>query len=198
MSYYAYGSDPNYNISSMVCPAIDSSYHPLYQFPLTDKLYVYLLQCDCIFGGIYFKGVVEWFEHPDSGIMALYIHEDHLFHERADLIAVGMAQHLEAEVKQLKVDVTLLKGLLKTMNSLHTAVTNRLDQEINDLKKENGELKRSLNESNTRLATLEEGLAALQNQSVSPVQGQRVLVPQQQIPWPTNVTQKSTGHSPNP
>lgn len=84
------------------------------------------------------------------------------------------------------------------MDSLHAAVTDRLDQEINDLKKENGELKRSLNESNTRLATLEEGLAALQNQSVSPVQGQRVLVPQQQIPWPTNVTQKSTGHSSNP
>ena len=102
-----------------------------------------------------------------------------------------MVQRLEAKVKQLEES-------LKTTDSLHAAVTDRLDQEINGLKKENGELKRSLNESNIRLATLERGLAALQNQSVSPVQGQRVLVSQQQIPWPTNVTQKSTGHSSNP
>ena len=198
MSYYAYGSDPNYDISSMVCPATDDSYHPLYQFPLADKLYVYLLQCDCIFGGIYFKGAVEWLKHPDSGIKAPYIHEDHLFYGRADLVAVGMAQRLKAEVKWLKTEVTSLKESLKTTDSLHAAVTDRLDQEINGLKKENGELKQSLNESNTRLATLERGLAALQNQSVSPVQGQRVLVSQQPIPWSTNVTQKSTGHSSNP
>ena len=56
MSYYAYGSDPDYNIPSMVYPATGDPHHPLYQFPLTDKLYVYLLQCDCIFGGIYFGG----------------------------------------------------------------------------------------------------------------------------------------------
>jgi hypothetical protein len=191
MSYYAYGSDPDYNIPSMVCPATGDPHHPLYQFPLTDKLYVYLLQCDCIFGGIYFEGSVEWLEHPDSGIKAPYIHEDRLLYGRADLIAVGMVQRLEAKVKQLEES-------LKTTDSLHAAVTDRLDQEINGLKKENGELKRSLNESNIRLATLERGLAALQNQSVSPVQGQRVLVSQQQIPWPTNVTQKSTGHSSNP
>ena len=187
----SYGSDPDYDISSMVCPATGDPHHPLYQFPLTDKLYVYLLQCDCIFGGIYFEGSVEWLEHPDSGIKAPYIHEDRLLYGRADLIAVGMVQRLEAKVKQLEES-------LKTTDSLHAAVTDRLDQEINGLKKENGELKRSLNESNIRLATLERGLAALQNQSVSPVQGQRVLVSQQQIPWPTNVTQKSTGHSSNP
>ena len=187
----SYGSDPDYDISSMVCPATGDSYHPLYQFPLADKLYVYLLQCDCIFGGIYFGGAVEWLEHPDSGIKAPYIYADRLLYGRADLIAVGMVQRLEAKV-------TSLEESLKTTDSLHAAVTDRLDQEINDLKKENGELKRSLNESNTRLATLERGLAALQNQSVSPVQGQRVLVSQQQIPWPTNVTQKSTGHSSSP
>ena len=198
MSYYAYGSDPDYNISSMVCPATGDPCHPLYQFLLTDESYVYQLQCDCLSGGMYFEGSVEWLEHPDSGIKAPYIHEDHLFYGRADLIAVGMAQRLKAEVKWLKTEVTSLKESLKTTDSLHAAVTDRLDQEINDLKKENGELKQSLNESNTRLATLERGLAALQNQSVSPVQGQRVLVSQQQIPWSTNVTQKSTGHSSNP
>lgn len=187
----SYGSDPDYDISSMVCPATDDSYHPLYQFPLADKLYVYLLQCDCLFGGIYFEGAVKWLEHPDFGIMAPYIYADRLLYGRADLIAVGMVQRLEAKV-------TSLEESLKTMNSLHAAVTDRLDQEINDLKKENGELKQSLNESNTRLDTLEKGLAALQNQSASPVQGQRVLVSQQQIPRPTEVTQKSTGHSPNP
>ena len=198
MSYYAYGSDPDYDISSMVCPATDDSYHPLYQFPLADKLYVYLLQCDCLFGGIYFKGSVEWREHPDSGIMVPYIHEDRLLYGRADLIAVGMVQRLEAEVKQLKTKVTSLEESLKTTDSLHSAVTDRLDQEINGLRKENGELKRSLNESNTRLDTLEKRLAALQNQSAPPVQGQRVLVSQQPIPRLTEVTQESTGHSSNP
>lgn len=198
MSYYAYGSDSDYNIPSMTCPATGDSHHPLYQFPLTDKLYVYLLQCDCIFGGIYFEGSVEWREHSDSGIKAPYIHEDRLLYGRADLIAVGMVQRLEAEVKQLKADVTSLNESLKTTDSLHAAVTDRLDQEINDLKKANGELKQSLNESNTRLDTLEKRLAALQNQSAPPVQGQRVLVSQQPIPRLTEVTQESTGHSSNP